>query len=53
MDTSKNIKDTKAFANRYFDFLIRDYGFKKIPEYNVSCEFHFGFRKGNIEINGW
>ena len=51
MEISKNIVDVKRFANKYFDFLITDYGFENIPEYNVSYEFHFGYRKSNIEIN--
>ncbi len=46
-----NIEKTKFFAEKYFEFLITDYGFEKVPEYYVSYECHFGYRKGKIEIN--
>lgn len=48
---SKNADDTKKFADIYFDFLISEFGFDKIPEYYVSYESHFGYRKDKIEIN--
>lgn len=47
----KNIEDTKYYSDKYFDFLIKDYGFKRIPEYHVSYEFHLGYRKDKIEID--
>lgn len=48
---SKNTDDTKYFAGEYFNFLVTDYGFEKVPEYYVSYEYHFGYRKNKIEIN--
>lgn len=47
----KNTDDTKYFADEYFDFLVTDYGFERVPEYYVSYEYHFGYRKNKIEIN--
>jgi hypothetical protein len=48
---SKNVDDTKKFADKYFDFLITEFGFEKIPEHYCSYESHFGFKKDKIEID--
>lgn len=48
---SKNVDDTKKFADKYFDFLVTEFGFEKIPEHYVSYESHFGFKKDKIEID--
>lgn len=46
-----NVDDTKLFADKYFNFLITDYQFEKVPTYNVSYEIIFGYRKENVEID--
>jgi hypothetical protein len=48
---SKNVDDTKTFADKYFDFLVSDFGFVKTSEHYVSYECHFGYQKNKIEIN--
>ena len=48
---SKNVNDTKKFADKYFDFLVTEFEFERIPEYYVSYESHFGYKKGKVEID--
>ena len=47
----KNINDTKFYTEKYFEFLITDFQFDKIPDYYVAYEYHIAFQKGKIEIN--
>lgn len=47
----KNIEDTKLFAEKYFSFLVTDYGFDKLAEYAVGYEYHIKYRKDAIEID--
>ncbi len=48
---AKNVDDTQIFVDKYFDFLAAEFGFEKIIPYHVAYEYHFGYRKENIEID--
>ena len=48
---SKNVEDAEKLADKYFAFLITDYGFAKVNGYYASYEYNFGYRKENIEIH--
>lgn len=48
---SRNIDDTKILADKYFNFLVTDFGFDKPTEKWVSYEFHIEYFKDNIEID--
>jgi hypothetical protein len=48
---SRNVDDTKLFADKYFSFLVTDFGFDKPTEKWVSYEFHIEYYKDNIEID--
>jgi hypothetical protein len=48
---SKNVEDAEKLADKYFAFLLTDYGFAKVTGYFASYEYNFGYRKGNIEIH--
>jgi hypothetical protein len=48
---SKNVEDAEKLADKYFAFLVTDYGFAKVNGYYASYEYNFGYRKGNIEIH--
>lgn len=51
MEVPDNIRDTKHFADIYFDFLVTEYSFARVPEYYVAHEYHRGYRKDKIEID--
>lgn len=46
-----NIETSEFFAEKYFNFLITEYGFEKVPGYQFSYEWHWGYRKGKIEMH--
>lgn len=48
---SRNIVDTKHFVDKYFSFLVTDFGFDNPKEKWVSYEFHIKYFKDNIEID--
>jgi hypothetical protein len=48
---SNNVEDAEELADKYFAFLLTDYGFSKLNGYYASYEYNFGYRKGNIEIH--
>lgn len=48
---STNVEDAEKLADKYFDFLVTDYGFVKVDGYYASYEYNFGYRKENIEIH--
>ena len=48
---SDNIEDTKTFSNKYFSFLVSDFGFNKPIVKTVAYEFHFIYPKGSLEID--
>ena len=48
---SKNVEDAEKLADKYFAFLLTDFGFAKMNGHYVSYEYNFGYRKQNIEIH--
>jgi hypothetical protein len=51
MQMSKNVEDAEKLADKYFAFLLTDYGFAKVNGYYASYEYNFGSREANIEIH--
>ena len=48
---SKNLQDTEKWADKYFAFLLTNFGFAKVNGQFVAYEYNFGYRKQNIEIH--
>jgi len=48
---TNNVDDAKHFTEKYFSFLVEEFGFDKPNERWVSYEFHIEYFKGNIEID--
>ncbi len=42
---SKNVEDAEKLADKYFAFLLTDFGFAKVNGHYVSYEYNFGYRK--------